>query len=65
MVLTVMVVFFMHVQIITRFFTALPTVYWYAAHLILNTRHGRIVLAYFVLYASLTSVLFGCFLPPA
>lgn len=56
----------MHVQVVTRFFSALPVVFWYAAHAALKTPWaGRAVAGYFVGYGLAGAVLFGSFFPPA
>ncbi|KAJ2682369.1 ER membrane glycoprotein subunit of the GPI transamidase complex-like protein [Coemansia spiralis] len=57
----------MHVQVITRFFSSVPAVFWFAAHAV--TTGGRAVrtavVGYFAGYGLAGAVLFGCFLPPA
>ncbi|KAI7849426.1 GPI mannosyltransferase 2 [Circinella umbellata] len=65
----------MHVQVIIRFFTALPPLYWFTAQLWINGfgKQGKImqqwvakiVLTYYVLYGLVGIVLFAAFLPPA
>ncbi|KND00381.1 GPI-anchor transamidase GPI18 [Spizellomyces punctatus DAOM BR117] len=63
----------MHVQVVVRFFTSMPCVYWFAAYLVLGNVEGRrqgsqwgkAILTYFVLYGMVTTVLFANFLPPA
>ncbi|KAI9281083.1 GPI mannosyltransferase 2 [Sporodiniella umbellata] len=56
----------MHVQVIIRFFTSLPPLYWYVGHLLEKNQKGaQIVLGYFVLYGLVGTVLFANFLPPA
>ena len=56
----------MHIQVITRFFSALPPLYWYASHLILS-RHSltRAILGFSLAYGYIGTVLFACFYPPA
>lgn len=59
-------VLFMHVQVITRFMTSMPAVYWFGAHLILNKKKiGRMVVYYFIIYGLTTCLTFSLFLPPA
>lgn len=65
----------MHIQVITRFFSSLPTVYWFATHLFvtsisknsteLDKKFGYTVLYYFVLYGWCGIVLFANYFPPA
>ncbi|RKP07024.1 GPI mannosyltransferase 2 [Thamnocephalis sphaerospora] len=64
----------MHVQVITRFFSSMPPVFWFAAHLCLaldgsqsaSTRiWAHIVVGYFVIYGLIGVVLFSNFFPPA
>ena len=62
----------MHIQVIIRFFTSLPPLYWYVGELWIkgfdekkNTLGANIVLGYFVLYGLIGIVLFASFLPPA
>ncbi|KAI9015006.1 GPI mannosyltransferase 2 [Gaertneriomyces semiglobifer] len=57
----------MHVQVATRFFTSMPCVYWYAGHLVSmgNGSLARKLVAFFVCYGMVTTVLFASFLPPA
>ncbi|ORX95224.1 mannosyltransferase [Basidiobolus meristosporus CBS 931.73] len=60
----------MHIQVITRFFSCMPTVYWFAAHvLVQDPKHHemsiRLVLFYFITYGLTGIVLFSNFLPPA
>ncbi|KAI9340869.1 dolichol-p-mannose mannosyltransferase, partial [Obelidium mucronatum] len=70
--LTLYCLFCMHVQVITRFFTSMPVVYWYLAHCILLGRQslrnysvGRVILGWFVGYGAVGVVLFSLFYPPA
>ncbi|ORX69897.1 mannosyltransferase, partial [Linderina pennispora] len=57
----------MHVQVITRFFSSVPPVFWFAAHLVSsgNRLVQRAVLTYFIGYGLVGVVLFSNFLPPA
>ncbi|KAG0174940.1 hypothetical protein DFQ28_003636 [Apophysomyces sp. BC1034] len=64
----------MHVQVIIRFFTSLPPLYWFVAHLWIkgfgaaagtDRTVANVVLLYFVLYGLVGIVLFAGFLPPA
>jgi phosphatidylinositol glycan class V len=62
----------MHIQVIIRFFTSLPPLYWFVGNLWIkgfiegkNTFWANVVLAYFVLYGLVGIVLFSSFLPPA
>lgn len=73
LVLLLFVTTSMHVQVIIRFFTSLPPLYWYVGHLWINgfgqaqknVILANIVLVYFVLYGLVGIVLFSSFLPPA
>ncbi len=61
----------MHVQIMPRFFSSLPCLYWFVAHVLVQYRrdhgikHVHWIVWYFVIYASVGTVLFINFLPPA
>ncbi|KAI8077838.1 GPI mannosyltransferase 2 [Halteromyces radiatus] len=65
----------MHVQVILRFFTSLPPLYWYIGQLWYQgfqaNRSSRdhwiahSILSYFVLYGLVGIILFSAFLPPA
>ncbi|KAI8886074.1 glycosyltransferase family 76 protein [Backusella circina FSU 941] len=62
----------MHIQVIIRFFTSLPPLYWYVAHVWLkgdikskSSWTATVLLSYFVLYGFIGIVLFASFLPPA
>ncbi|KAI7871482.1 GPI mannosyltransferase 2 [Spinellus fusiger] len=64
----------MHVQVILRFFTSLPPLYWFIAHLWIEGFNSSCkyrrwiaesVLTYCVLYGCVGIVLFAGFLPPA
>lgn len=64
-----------HIQVITRFFSSQPTVYWFVAHLFMRSitkeankldkilEYG--VMIYFVLYGGSGIILFANFFPPA
>ncbi|KAI9339859.1 GPI mannosyltransferase 2 [Pilaira anomala] len=61
----------MHIQVIIRFFTSLPPLYWYVGDLWIKGLNDKkftlanVVLTYFVLYGLIGIVLFSSFLPPA
>ncbi|KAI8341545.1 GPI mannosyltransferase 2 [Blakeslea trispora] len=63
----------MHVQVIIRFFTSLPPLYWYIGHVWIkgfgpeksSVRTANMILGYFVLYGLAGIVLYAAFLPPA
>ncbi|KAI9483526.1 MAG: GPI mannosyltransferase 2 [Benjaminiella poitrasii] len=65
----------MHVQVIIRFFTSLPPLYWFVGHLWIKGFSGakgsivsyiaQLVLSYLVLYGLIGIILFAAFLPPA
>ncbi|KAG0337523.1 hypothetical protein BG000_005315 [Podila horticola] len=61
----------MHIQIITRAFSCLPPVYWFAAHQFGDTAYGlragyaRSVTTFFVMYGLVGIILFANFFPPA
>lgn len=65
----------MHIQVITRFFSSQPTVYWFVAHLFMRSISkeaskldkilGYGVMVYFVLYGGSGIILFANFFPPA
>lgn len=65
----------MHVQIITRFFSSLPIIYWFVAHTWLQaaqptaSKNQRIIaksiMYYQVLYGLVGVILFASFFPPA
>ncbi|CAO3642966.1 unnamed protein product [Cunninghamella echinulata] len=65
----------MHVQVIIRFFTSLPPLYWYIGYLFNQgfqskaTFYQQIlsngILYYFVIYGLISTILFASFLPPA
>jgi phosphatidylinositol glycan class V len=56
----------MHVQIMPRFFSALPIVHWFVASLF-EKRHWlrHWIMVYFTLYSSIGAILFANFYPPA
>ncbi|RAK98570.1 DUF409 domain protein [Aspergillus ibericus CBS 121593] len=78
-ILTVMVFFCNHVQIITRLSSGFPVWYVWIAALIVDSHtasssakghlkrsgYGRIIVQYMVIYAAVQGVLFASFLPPA
>ncbi|KAF9963204.1 hypothetical protein BGZ70_007572 [Mortierella alpina] len=58
----------MHIQIITRAFSCMPPVYWYAAHQFETQAKGgwtKTVTTFFVMYGLIGIVLFANFFPPA
>ncbi|RUS28969.1 GPI mannosyltransferase 2 [Jimgerdemannia flammicorona] len=60
----------MHVQVITRFFSSVPGVYWFVAEVWSGAqeKHGwadKVMTRYFVLYAMVGVILFANFFPPA
>ncbi|KAJ1897305.1 ER membrane glycoprotein subunit of the GPI transamidase complex-like protein [Coemansia sp. IMI 209127] len=60
----------MNIQVITRFFSSVPVVFWYAAHVVCgsgssNRRQRRAVVWYFAGYGLAGVVLFSNFFPPA
>jgi phosphatidylinositol glycan class V len=60
----------MHIQIITRAFSCLPPVYWFAAHQfegeqVLGAGWTRTVTTFFVMYGLIGIILFANFFPPA
>lgn len=66
----VLLLLFWHVQIITRIATFLPIIYWVVAGMITQAdrsgqKHGRLWLAYFLVWNIVQACLFGSFLPPA
>lgn len=72
--LLVYVVTSMHVQVIIRFFTSVPPLYWYTAQILVEGSSGKsnrhriladVVLSYYILYGLVGIVLFAAFLPPA
>lgn len=66
--LTVIVSTMMHVQVILRFFTCLPPLYWFMAHHLersLQKDNSSLLLSYLILYPLVGLVLFSNFYPPA
>ncbi|KAJ2263954.1 ER membrane glycoprotein subunit of the GPI transamidase complex-like protein [Coemansia sp. RSA 376] len=57
----------MHVQVVTRFFSSVPIMFWFAAHAVTsgNWWQQRMVVGYFVAYGLAGVVLFSNFFPPA
>ncbi|KAI9474627.1 ER membrane glycoprotein subunit of the GPI transamidase complex-like protein [Coemansia sp. RSA 989] len=57
----------MHVQVITRFFSSVPAVFWYAAHVAAGRQQALrwAVVGYFAAYGLAGVVLFSSFFPPA
>lgn len=72
--LLVYCIFMMHIQVITRFFSSMPPLFWFVAQLLIqdlkkNENEGlkwsRVVVFYFIAYAVSTAITFSCFHPPA
>lgn len=62
--LLIITVPFIHIQVLTRFLSGMPPVYWYASYLISRGSWPRyLVLAYFCLFNFLGVLLFTNFLP--
>ncbi|KAF9582830.1 hypothetical protein BGW38_010701 [Lunasporangiospora selenospora] len=59
----------MHIQIITRAFSCMPPVYWFAAHQFEGQTFGsgkdKAIVGFFVMYGLVGIVLFANFFPPA
>ncbi|KAJ2054947.1 ER membrane glycoprotein subunit of the GPI transamidase complex-like protein [Coemansia sp. S146] len=57
----------MHVQVVTRFFSSVPVMFWFAAHAVAGGSwwQQRTVIGYFVAYGLAGVVLFSSFFPPA
>ena len=73
-IFTLLAITSMHVQIATRVMTCFPGIYWFLArsHTMghqdaakSNTNWSHVLLPVFVIYASVQSILYGTFLPPA
>ena len=68
MVMLFMAVTSMHVQVIVRFFTCVPVLYWWLGTSVAYKTHTKIIKCYTfyaLAYASAGIVLFSKFLPPA
>lgn len=70
--LTFYCTFFMHIQILIRFFSCVPSLYWFCADIFLTDykKDGRrikskLLVGYFVLYQMVGIVLYANFFPPA
>ncbi len=61
--MTLYVLLFAHVQIMTRLFTFLPIVYWYMAHLLIGGKFN--IIPVIGCYSIISAVLFASFYPPA
>lgn len=60
--------FFMHVQVMLRFLSSQPAIYWYMATEFVgkfNNLFARGYIAYCILYSLIGTVLFANYLPPA
>ncbi|KAJ1985529.1 ER membrane glycoprotein subunit of the GPI transamidase complex-like protein, partial [Coemansia spiralis] len=60
----------MHVQMVARFFSSVPAVFWFAAHVVVGDKQRqkywrRMVVGYFAGYGLAGVVLFSNFFPPA
>ncbi|TPX33250.1 hypothetical protein SmJEL517_g03847 [Synchytrium microbalum] len=57
----------LHVQIMGRFLSSMPALYWYVAHVFVNgqSKSQRIMVEYLLLYLVVGTLLFCNFLPPA
>jgi phosphatidylinositol glycan class V len=57
-------VFFMHIQVMIRFFTSQPVLMWYLAS---NSTQSTsyLYIRYSIMFATIGAILFGNFLPPA
>ncbi|CAG8489473.1 13198_t:CDS:2 [Ambispora gerdemannii] len=62
----------MHIQVITRFFSSQPTVYWFASYMLIESKSNdvtrkwaKLILGYFVIYGLCGVILFANFFPPA
>ncbi|KAG2182945.1 hypothetical protein INT44_005926 [Umbelopsis vinacea] len=74
-ILVIIVVTSMHVQIVTRFFSCLPVLYWFIGHVWMTTLTptasksqkliAKSILYYQILYGLVGIVLFASFFPPA
>ncbi|CAG8540700.1 3210_t:CDS:2 [Ambispora leptoticha] len=72
MVLLVYALTSMHIQVITRFFSSQPTVYWFASYMLIESKRNdvsrkwaKLILNYFVIYGLCGVILFANFFPPA
>jgi GPI mannosyltransferase 2 len=65
-VMLVTCVLTMHVQVITRFMSSMPAMFWYVSQLFLDRPDIRpLLIRYFILYSLGTCVSFALFYPPA
>ncbi|KAJ9058762.1 ER membrane glycoprotein subunit of the GPI transamidase complex-like protein [Entomophthora muscae] len=58
----------MHVQVMLRFLTSCPALYWFVAQLLIsypNSLLRKLILSYWVMYGIISIILFSNFLPPA
>ncbi len=63
-VMALLSLFTMNVQVATRFLSATPPLYWYAAHVATTDAwRGRLLVSYFVSFAVAGTCLFALFLP--
>lgn len=54
---------FMHVQVMQRFLSGIPVLYWYAAHRL--QKQSTFIIYYCVIYNLIATTLFAKFYPPA
>ncbi|TPX49451.1 hypothetical protein SeMB42_g01558 [Synchytrium endobioticum] len=62
---TLLCLVMLHVQIMGRFLSSMPALYWYMAHVVANSNKARVLVEYLLLYLLTSTLLFAHFLPPA
>jgi phosphatidylinositol glycan class V len=69
LMMTIVVSTMMHVQVILRFFTCLPPLYWFMGDVLTNSSISkslkRVLLGYLIFYSLIGVVLYTNFYPPA